>query len=139
MAPSKQTSGWAAAAALLACCFIHGSAAHALERRASECYGELGCFSTVGNFLSLPQKPSEIATTFTLMVRGNTKAAVLRAIDDPDSWHSALAGSGFSAAKETKFITHGYIDSASAGWNGRMASELLKKVSQVLTVSSISL
>lgn len=131
MAPFTQLLA-CAVAALTACSFIiQSSSAHSVERRATACYNDLGCFSTVGRLHALPQKPEEIGTTFTLLVRGNSNAAVLRAIDDPDSWHAALAGSGFSAAKETKVITHGYTDSGTSDWTGHMASELLKKVSEI--------
>ncbi|KAK7090923.1 inactive pancreatic lipase-related protein 1-like isoform X2 [Littorina saxatilis] len=106
---------------------IQSSVAHELVRRASVCYGDLGCFSTAGQLHSLPYKPAEIQTTFTLKLRGNSYAAVVKAVDDPNTWHSTLAGSGFSAAKETKVIVHGYVDSGTTGWVGTMATELLKK------------
>ena len=134
MAPSRQVP-LGLALALSACLFVPrtASSAHPLARRSTVCYGDLGCFSTVANLHSLPMTPQEVGTTFALRVRGNPHAAAaarLRAIDDPGSWHAALAGSGFSAAKETKVITHGFLDSGSGAWPGDMATELLKRVSR---------
>ncbi|KAK7499281.1 hypothetical protein BaRGS_00009541 [Batillaria attramentaria] len=97
-----------------------------LSRRASTCYGDLGCFSTIGSLHKLPDSPQHIGTTFKLMTRSHT-ATSMKATDDPDTWHSTLSAGHFSTARETKFITHGYIDSGTTAWLPHMARELLKR------------
>jgi hypothetical protein len=72
-----------------------------------------------------------MGTTFTLHTRGNHSLPMLMAAtDDPDLWHTSLYYSAFSAAKETKFITHGFQDTGADPWVVEMMQELLKHVSQ---------
>ncbi|CAN7947834.1 unnamed protein product, partial [Ixodes pacificus] len=79
------------------------------------CYGELGCFENGGVFYHpvyrpinfFPNERSEVNTQFLLFTRDNPVQ------EDPLSWKSPLEDireSHFNASRETKMITHGWLD-----------------------------
>ena len=85
------------------------------------CYGDLGCFSILGPFISddrsislFPESPEEINTRFKLYTRQdqtNTSSEFLVA-NDPES----ITNSNFRASRQTKIIVHGFTESLFAPW-----------------------
>ena len=83
------------------------------------CYGELGCFSTGGDFADrvvnfLPQDRDKINTRFYLHTRKNVNmwdAVQLKAHDV-----KGLLESPFNPKSLTKFIVHGFLDNSYKPW-----------------------
>ncbi|XP_029642916.1 pancreatic triacylglycerol lipase-like [Octopus sinensis] len=94
------------------------------------CFGELGCFSNEGEFVSLerpinllPNKPEEIGTQFFLYTRSNPLTG-----DELETHNDSLLHlSNFTATNPTKFIIHGYKSfGKDKPWVLNMTRELLK-------------
>lgn len=106
-----------------------GTLSASVSKRASVCYGDLGCFNTVTGFSYLPRSPDSIATVFHLYTRSNRDVSVeLSAMASQDTWHSILAGSHFRGTADTKFITHGYMDNGDTDWLLALEKEFLIQV-----------
>ncbi|XP_064477565.1 pancreatic triacylglycerol lipase-like [Ornithodoros turicata] len=96
-----------------------------------ECFGELGCFRTGGDFYDplhrpisiLPNSRRAVNTTFLLFTRKNPKQ------EHTLLWSSSLHDlrhSPFNASSRTKIIIHGWLDSIFfVGWMKEMAEALL--------------
>ncbi|XP_029841396.2 pancreatic lipase-related protein 2 isoform X1 [Ixodes scapularis] len=116
---------------------VQEGAASAKTKLASEkstsrrCYGELGCFENGGVFYHsvyrpinfFPNERSEVNTQFLLFTRDNPVQ------EDPLSWKSPLEDireSHFNASRETKMITHGWLDTIFFGaWMKDMKTAFL--------------
>ncbi|KAF6020902.1 hypothetical protein EB796_020817 [Bugula neritina] len=91
------------------------------------CHDKLGCFPIDGDFSDRPvnfnpNSRETINTQFTLFTRRNPKNGQNLKADDI----STLSGSYFNADRKTKFMIHGFLESAKASWFQPMNDELLK-------------
>ncbi|KAL4219799.1 hypothetical protein ACF0H5_020211 [Mactra antiquata] len=107
-----------------ALCLILGASADGVNKRATVCYGELGCFSSYAD-IPVPQSPSQIATVFRMHTRGSTNSYNLAS--NNYATHIADWVSHFDASKPTKVIIHGYLDNGQTAWLPKLSQELLKK------------
>jgi len=94
------------------CCVFAGS---------ENCYGDLGCFSTGGVFISLqrpisiaPESPADIHPRFLLFTRQNQDRKALQYLN-PDEQLS-LTESLFNSSRQTKVVIHGFIENGFAQW-----------------------
>ncbi|XP_013397778.1 pancreatic triacylglycerol lipase [Lingula anatina] len=102
---------------------------HTIVKRRVACYGVLGCFSTEGPFRNIPYRPlnllpatrKSIGTKFSLFTHRSKIHADSLVADDA----STVSKSLFSAAKETKMIVHGFIETGKEKWLHDMKDKLL--------------
>lgn len=101
----------------LSICFVYlASIAVPNARAADTCYGEYGCFTTSKPFggtlqrpfALLPDRPGVIGTTFYLYTRSTRKTRT------EISRYTSLGD--WSVNRPTKFIVHGFLDSANKQW-----------------------
>lgn len=115
-------------------CIIFGLICIQSSESATACYDQLGCFHSYSD-IPLPWDPDRIATVYRLHVRGTNTVYNLPSVgyeSHIDSW-----ATHFDSNKQTKVITHGYIDNGSKDWIVKMTAELLKKVMhQMLSYTS---
>ncbi|XP_060081751.1 pancreatic triacylglycerol lipase-like [Ylistrum balloti] len=95
----------------------------------SVCYGDLGCFSTGTPFFSqyrpinfLPARPDQIDTRFLLYTRGNRNTVHYLNPNDVNS----ITNSPFSGTRQTKFVTHGFLENGQVVWLHDIKNEFLK-------------
>lgn len=110
---------------LLFCLVLGRSERH---KRASACYGPLGCFSTNGFFSIrrpinlLPASRQSVNTQFRLYTRKNKDVDHVIRVDYPVTYDL----SHFNPNKSTKFIVHGFTDNGFKPWVIKMKNEFLK-------------
>ncbi|XP_052686466.1 pancreatic triacylglycerol lipase-like [Crassostrea angulata] len=102
---------------------------HNLHKRSSVCYDDLGCYSTGSPFWSihrplniLPQRPEKINTRFFLYTRSNTGHYTQLVANDYDS----IRNSHFDRTKDTKFVSHGFLENGFVDWMAKMKDAFLK-------------
>ncbi|XP_061175776.1 pancreatic lipase-related protein 2-like [Saccostrea echinata] len=102
---------------------------HTVHKRFSVCYDDLGCYSTGSPFWSihrpinfLPQTPQKINTRFFLYTRSN-KAHYSQLIANH---YSSITNSHFDRSKDTKIISHGFLENGFVAWMRNMKDEFLK-------------
>ncbi|XP_033738718.1 pancreatic lipase-related protein 2-like [Pecten maximus] len=101
---------------------------HERTKRASRCYGDLGCFSNDYPFNNsngaLPLSPSYIRPGFFLYSERSIPTAPFHLVrnDRHNLWTS-----GFEASIPTKIIIHGFTQNGNVTWAHAMMSELIRK------------
>ncbi|XP_021343702.1 pancreatic triacylglycerol lipase-like isoform X2 [Mizuhopecten yessoensis] len=99
-----------------------------IEKRSNICYGDLGCYSTGAPFFSqyrpinfLPARPDQIDTRFLLYTRGNRDT--VHYLNPKDS--NSITNSPFSGSRQTKFVTHGFLENGQVAWLHDIKNEFL--------------
>jgi len=94
----------------------------------TRCYGEYGCFSNWGKFITLsrpinlfPSTPEKINLKLNLFTRKNPGTIELLKVDDV----TGVNQTNFNFSMPTKLIIHGYTDSGNNIWCLNMKDELL--------------
>ncbi|KAK7090921.1 pancreatic lipase-related protein 2-like [Littorina saxatilis] len=112
----------------LTCAVFTVSGEHSLFRRDQKCIASLGCFHTSPQVKELPLDPEQIGTQFLLFSRAGRQTPVVFNATTADSvWKAKVHEAHFDGHKDTKFITHGYMDSGHTDWIVKMKDEFLKK------------
>ncbi|GAB6018373.1 hypothetical protein CHUAL_000090 [Chamberlinius hualienensis] len=108
--------------------FTARQAEEKVDQILSRCYGEYGCFSLGGKFVSMarpvnlfPYSVETIGMKMALNTRNNPNLSQLLTPNDVSNINSTH----FNLTIPTKVIVHGFLESGSTSWCSKMKDELL--------------